>query len=147
MTNIRASVVLPMAALSIIVMLGGCAETKQVSMATPGPGSSFLPDPSLLQKGASGEVDQVYLNPNANWGSYTKMILDPVTIWAGRGSNMDKASPKEQKALADAFYTDLYNAASKRCKMVTEPAPGTMRWKIALVDASSANPFMNTLCS
>jgi hypothetical protein len=58
---------------------------------------------------------------------------------------MDKASPKEQQALADAFYTDLYNAAAKRCKMVTEPGPGTMRWRIALVDASSVSPFMNTL--
>ena len=113
MSNIRDSVVLPMAAISIIVVLGGCAETKQVSMATLGPGSSFLPDPSLLQKGTSGQVDQVYINPNANWGSYTKMILDPVTIWSGRGSNMDKASPKA-KAVADSFYTDLYNAASKR---------------------------------
>jgi hypothetical protein len=80
MTNIRNSVVLPMVAVSIIAMLGGCAETKQVAMSTLGPGSSFLPDPSLLQKGGSGQVDQVYLNPNANWGSYTKMILDPVTV-------------------------------------------------------------------
>jgi hypothetical protein len=82
--------------------------------------------PVALQKGTSGQVDQVYLDSNANWGSYTKMILDPVTIWAGRGSNMDKASPKEQKALADSFCTDLYNAAAKRCKMVTEPGPGTI---------------------
>jgi Protein of unknown function (DUF3313) len=145
MSGVWNRVVVPIAAVSIVAVLGACAETKQVSMATPAAGSSFLPDPALLQKGASGQVDQVYLNPNANWGSYTKMILDPVTIWAGRGSNMDKASPKEQKALADSFYTDLYNAAAKRCKMVTEPGPGTMRWKIALVDASSANPFMNTL--
>ena len=29
--------------------------------------------------------------------------------------------------------------------MVTEPSPGTMRWHIALVDATSANPFLNTL--
>jgi Protein of unknown function (DUF3313) len=145
MSGVWNRVVVPIAAVSIVAVLGACAETKQVSMATPAAGSSFLPDPALLQKGASGQVDQVYLNPNANWGSYTKMILDPVTIWAGRDSNMDKASPKEQKALADSFYTDLYNAAAKRCKMVTEPGPGTMRWKIALVDASSANPFMNTL--
>jgi hypothetical protein len=31
MTNIRNSVVPPMAALSIIAMLGACAETKQVA--------------------------------------------------------------------------------------------------------------------
>jgi hypothetical protein len=62
-----------------------------------------------------------------------------------RSANFDSAPPTTQKALADAFYSDLYNAASTRCKMVCEPGPGTMRWRIALVDASSANPFLNTL--
>lgn len=54
-------------------------------------------------------------------------------------------SPTTQKALADAFYSALYNAASTRCKMVREPGPGTMRWRVALVDASSSNPFLNML--
>src|SRR5262245_14685446 len=150
MTKLWSSIVLPLALVAMSALLSACATTKQVAMptptmATPTPGSAFLPDPSLLQAGTTGQIDRVYLNPNANWGSYTKMMLDPVTIWSGRGSNMDKASPKEQKALADAFYTDLHNAVSKQCQMVTEPGPGTMRWRIAIVDASSANPFLNTL--
>jgi hypothetical protein len=28
---------------------------------------------------------------------------------------MAKASPKEQQALADAFYTELHDAVAKRC--------------------------------
>lgn len=155
MTKLWDSVVLPLALVSLVALLSACAETKQVkmapptmaasTMAAPTPGSAFLPDPSLLQPGQPGQVDLVYLSPSANWGSYNKVMLDPVTIWSGRGSNMDKASPKEQKALADAFYTDLHNAVSKQCQMVTQPGPGTMRWRIAIVDASSANPFLNTL--
>jgi hypothetical protein len=145
MGKIRDKVVLPMAAVLVVALLAACPATKQVSMATPAAGSQFLPAPSLLQQGQSGQVDQVYMSPNANWGSYTKMILDPVTIWSGPGSNFDGASPKAQKALADAFYSALYTAASQRCQMVREPGPGTMRWRIALVDASSANPFLNTL--
>ncbi|MBI3795551.1 MAG: DUF3313 domain-containing protein [Deltaproteobacteria bacterium] len=150
MTKFAEYVVLPVALVSMVTLLGACAATKQVAlptptMAAPTPGSAFLPDPSLLQPGKTGQVDQVYLNSNANWGSYTKVMLDPVTIWSGRGSNMDKASLREQKALADSFYTDLHTAVSKKCQMVTEPTPGTMRWQIALVDASSANPFLNTL--
>jgi len=130
---------------SMVGLVGACAATKEVSMATPGAGSAFLPNSSLLRPGASGQLDQVYLNPDTRWSSYTKVILDPVTIWSGPGSNMDKASPKEQKALADAFFTEIHTAVSKQCQMVTEPGPGTMRWRIALVDATSANPFMNTL--
>jgi hypothetical protein len=145
MTNVQSEVVRPIMALAAVLALGACAETKQVAMKEAPPASAVLPEPALLQKGTSGEVSQVYLNPSARWASYTKVMLDPVTIWTGPGSDMAKASPKEQKALADAFYTELHNAVAKRCQMVTESSPGTMRWHIALVDATSANPFLNTL--
>jgi hypothetical protein len=132
-------------ALAVVVALGACAETKQVAMKEPPPASAVLPEPALLQRGTSGEVDQVYLNPNVRWASYDKVMLAPVTIWTGRGSDMAKVSPKERQALADSLYTDLHDAVAKRCQMVTEPSPGTMHWHIALVDATSANPFLNTL--
>ena len=145
MSKFGDGIALPIMALAVVAALAACAETKEVTMEQPPPASAVLPDPALLQRGTTGEVDQVYLNPSANWVSYTKVILDPVTIWTGRGSNMANASPAEQKALADAFYTELHNAVAKRCQMVSEPSPGTMRWHIALVDATSANPFLNTL--
>jgi hypothetical protein len=145
MNTIRHGIIRPIAALAVVAALGACAATKEVAMEKAPPASAVLPDPLLMQKGQSGEVDRVYLNPDVKWASYTKMILDPVTIWTGPGSDMAKASPKVQKALADSFYTDLYNAASTRCQMVTEASPGTMRWHVALVDATSANPFLNTL--
>jgi Protein of unknown function (DUF3313) len=145
MSKVRSEVVRPIMALTVIAALGACAETKQVAMKEPPPASAVLPEPALLQKGTTGEVDQVYLNPSADWASYTKVILDPVTIWTGPGSDMAKGSPAERKALADAFYTELHNAVAKRCQMVTEPSAGTMRWHIALVDATSANPFLNTI--
>jgi Protein of unknown function (DUF3313) len=144
MTKIRHGNVRSIMALAVVAALGACAPTKQVAM-KEAPASGVLPAPALLQKGKSGQADRVYLSPKADWASYTKVMLDPVTIWTGAGSNMAKASPKVQKALADSFYTDLHEAVAKRCQMVSEPSPGTMRWHIALVDASSANPFLNTL--
>jgi hypothetical protein len=92
----------PIMALAIVAVLGACAPTKQVTMEKPPPASAVLPDPALLRKGKSGEVDQVYLNPNVKWASFTAVMLDPVTIWTGRGSEMAKTPPKVQKALADA---------------------------------------------
>lgn len=140
------AVVLLIAVVSVGGLFIACATTKEESMGSgAAAAAAFLPDPSLLQAGQPGQVDRVYLNPSANWGSYTKMILEPVTIWTGRGSDMTKVSPNERKALADGLYMDLRDAASKKCQMVTEPGPGTMRWRIALVDATSTNPFMNTV--
>jgi hypothetical protein len=56
---------------------------------------------------------------------------------------MAKTSPKQQKVLANAFYTDRRDAIAERCQMVPDPSPGTMVCHIALVDASSTDPFLN----
>jgi hypothetical protein len=82
----RGSKRLPIAALAVVAVLSACAETKQVAMKEPMPASAVLPQPALLEKGQGGQVDQVYLNPSADWASYTKVILDPVTIWTGPGA-------------------------------------------------------------
>ena len=39
--------------------------------------SAVLPAPALLQRGTSGEVDQVYLELGARWASYTKVMSTP----------------------------------------------------------------------
>ena len=80
MSRDRDGIVRPIMALAVVAALGACAETKQVTMEQPPPASAVLPEPALLQKGTTGEVDRVYLNPSARWASYTKVMLDPVTI-------------------------------------------------------------------
>ena len=41
-------------------------------MKEPPPASAVLPDPALLQKGKSGEIDRVYLNPDVRWAAMTR---------------------------------------------------------------------------
>jgi hypothetical protein len=41
----------------------------------------------VLLTGLVSMVTLLSLNPNTNWGSSTKMMLEPVTIWSGRGSS------------------------------------------------------------
>jgi hypothetical protein len=130
-------------ALSTTVLLGACAQTEQVSDVTPVGG--FLPQPALLEPGKTGEVALVYRDPNANWASYRKMILDPVTIWTGPGSDLSSVPPEQRKALADSLYTHLHDAAAQRCQMVTEPSPDTIRIRVALVGAEPSNAVLNTI--
>jgi Protein of unknown function (DUF3313) len=40
--------------------------------------SGFLGDYSQLKPGNEGQSALVYINPNAQWSKYTKVILDPV---------------------------------------------------------------------
>lgn len=124
-------------------IIGG--GTKQMSDVQPVAG--FLPDPSLLRRGGSGQADLVYRSPTANFASYNKVILEPVAIWAAPDSQISSVPAEQRQAAADRFHSDLYNAISKRCRIVTSPSPGTMRMRFALVDAKIPNATVNTVAT
>jgi hypothetical protein len=99
-------------------LFGGA--TKEITDVQPVGG--FLPNPSLLNPGGSGQAALVYRNPTANFASYDKMMLDPVMIWAPPDSQLNTVPPAQRQAVADTFYSDLHNALKKRCQMVASPA-------------------------
>ncbi len=119
--------------------------TKQMTDVQPVAG--FLPDTSLLRPGGSGQAALFYRNPTANFASYNKVMLDPVMIWAPPDSQLNTVPPAQRQAVADSFYSDLYNALKKRCQMASSPSPGTMRMRFALVDAKIPNAAVNTVAT
>ncbi len=130
-------------ALTLVMLSAACAPTKQITDVQPVGG--FLPDPSLLQEGKEGQPALVYLNPGTNWPSYTKILLEPVTLWTGANSKLNDVPPEKRQAFANALYGELYNAASQRCQMVTTASPGTLTVRFALVEAEASNPALNTI--
>lgn len=133
--------------------MGGMFQTGQIvgggtkQIAAVQPVAGFLPDPSLLHPGGAGQADLVYRSPTANFASYNKVILEPVTIWAAPDSQLNSAPLDQRQAAANTFYSDLYKALSRRCQMVTSPSPGTMRMRFALVDAKIPNATVNTVAT
>jgi len=139
--------------------LAACAQSGEDSLFQPGqltfggtrqikdvqPVAGFLPDPSLLQPGGPGQAALVYRNATANFAAYNKVFLDPVTIWTEPDSALNSVSESQRQAAADRFYSDLYNALSKHCQMVTSPAPGAMHLRVALTDATTPNALLNTV--
>src|SRR5262249_11223642 len=98
------------------LLFGACSETAapqpnliervQGQTPAPPPPSGFLgADYSLMTPAAEGS-DQAamlrYLNPSVNWSSYNKIIIAPVTYWAGDDS---KVSAADQQALCDYAYS------------------------------------------
>ena len=124
------------------VIGGGTKEIRDVQ-----PVAGFLPNASLLQPGGSGRAALVYRNPTANFSQYNKVLLDPVTIWTAPDSQLNNVPQNQRQAAADRFYSDLYNALSKRCQMVTSLSPGTLRLRIALTDATTPNATVNTVAT
>lgn len=132
-----------------LAMLAGCAGQNPVGEATTKVGnvkkSGFLEDYSILSKGGKEEATLVYWNSKAKFASYSKVIVDPVTVWLGAGSGLKKVSVKERQQLANEFHSAIVTQLKKDYKIVKTPGPGTMRVRVALTDAKASSPTMDTI--
>jgi hypothetical protein len=125
-------------------VVGGA--TKQITAdvrAVPG----FLPQPQLLAPGGPGRPALVYLNPNVNFAAYRNLMLQAPIVRSGRYSDLNGVPAAQQRAVANAFYADLYNALRENCTLVRAASPNTVRLRFALVDAKIPNATVNTVAT
>jgi hypothetical protein len=144
------------AALLMAGLMAACSQTtgaspnviQRVQGETPAapPQSGFLGnDYSLLQPAAANPGQKAalaYINPNASFTSYTKIIISPVTYWADNDSTLPA---DQQQILCNYFYTVLQKDFGQNFTIVTDPGPGVARLDVALIDASSATPVLRTI--
>jgi len=107
--------------------------------------SGFLDDYSKLSKGGKGEAALVYWNPTAKLSSYKSVVVDPVTIWLGAGSNLKKVPVKERQALANEFHSAIVKSLEKDYVITNTAGPDTMRVRVALTDAQASSPGLDTI--
>ena len=119
--------------LLIISILAGCAATKQARDVDQ---TGFLGDIyPKLQKGKEGEallVYKPYKPDKARFAKYTKILLDPVTVWRGEESRKEGAPQKDIQIVADHFYSLLYLTFKQDYEMVPSPGPNTLRIQVAI---------------
>jgi hypothetical protein len=103
---------------------------------------SPLVNPDILIKGSDDEALYRYVNPNANVKQYTKVLIDPVLVYGYGG--MDKDEMENHQILANNAYVYVTQELKKDYQIVNAPEPGTLRIRMAIVDADSAKPVRNT---
>jgi hypothetical protein len=131
------------ALIATTALLAGCAASQQARDVRQ---SGFLgQDYERLRPGEEGEALLVYRNPDAPWHSYDKIKLDPVTIWAGEGSELEDFTQPERQELADTLYTMVNEELSQDFQMVDQPGPGVLQVQVAITDAQTSNPTMDTI--
>ena len=141
------------AGLAAALMASGCSTTvesqpsaaKALESGGPLPSAvtGFLgADASRLAPGPEGGAALAWINPNAQWSSYTKIQLLPVEFWAAADS---KVSPADQATLTEYFYNQLQTNLSKSFTLVDQPGPGVMTLRVALMDATTAVPGLRTI--
>ncbi len=128
--------------LLISAVLAGCATTEEVRDVQK---SGFLGDYSMLQPGGEGQVALRYVNPNARFGSYDKILIEPVSIWATDESSLKDVSEGDRRMLVDYLHTALSQSLAKDYSLTGTPGPGVMRLRVALTDATAAPVVMSTV--
>src|SRR6266481_4321097 len=141
------------AALAAAFLASGCSTTvesqpsaaKALESGGPMPSAvtGFLgADASRLAPGPEGGAALVWINPNAQWSSYTKIQLMPVEFWAAADSKVPAA---DQATLTEYFYNQLQTNLAKSFTLVDQPGPGVMTLRVGLMDATTAVPGLRTI--
>ena len=134
--------------------LAGCADTKQPNNWGPLTkeikGSGFLGDLyPKMHKGHETESELVYRSPKienkAAFAQYTKILLDPVQLYAGVGSKLPGTPKEQQEIIAKALYAQLYNQLSKDYEMVTQRGENTLHVQSAIIDGEASGGWVEAL--
>ena len=90
---------------TIVIMLTACTSTREGEM--PGQ-TGFLRAPELLKTEKSQQAQKIYIKPDVDWASYDKILLNPVTIWRGKESQMNGVSSADAQHIANYLYKQLH---------------------------------------
>ncbi len=130
--------------ITLMVFFVGCAQTKQARKVET---SGFLGDYSMLQKGKKGEALLIYLNPNADWASYDKMLFESASIWRGEGSNLEDVPEDDLQRLVNYLHTVVVTKLEEDYEIVDKPGPGVLRIRTAITEAGKSNVGMDIFSS
>ena len=130
-------------------VLSSCSQTVESKPAVMEGGqlspavSGFFGDSySLLHPGKQGQVAMVYVNPNAQWKQYNKILLEPVQFWDSPDTTV---SPADQHMLTAYFYNQLKTDLEKDFTIVDQGGSGVIELQVALTNATSATPGLRSV--
>jgi len=135
----------------MITTVAGCAKTveeqgsvvQQVQSGSNAAVAGFFGnEASLLQPGQQGQAAMVYVNPNAQWNQYNKIMIEPVQFWDDPDT---KVSPSDQHVLTAYFYNQLKQQLQQNFTIVDQGGPGTLQLQVALVNTKAATPGLRTV--
>ena len=139
-----------MLAVSVSFLIAACSETVQGSTSPfrsdappPAPTGFLGNDYSLLKPGEKGQALLVYLNPDAQWSQYNKILLEPAEFW---DSSDSKVSPADQQMLTSYFNNVLKEELEKKgFAIVDQGGPGVIELQVALINTTTATPVLRSV--
>ena len=128
-----------------LFLLQGCAATQQRRDVVK-TGFMSSSERSMLTEG-KGDHEALlrYINPDADWRSYNKVMINSVSVWKDEGTQ--DVAPADLQMLSDFLYTHMHEALSQDYTIVSQPGPGVLRVAFAITEAEGSAPVMDTVTS
>ena len=126
-----------------LLALSACTSTEKVVIKQSDVNCAFLAeDCSLLTVGGKEQSGLRYINPTVNWNQYNKILIDPVTFWAG---NNTKISASDQQMLVNYFFQQMKERLGEKFELVSQPGSGVMKLDVAMTDVETATPVLRSI--
>lgn len=122
--------------------LCSCTTTHQTRSAAT---SGFLKDYHQLREGGDGEALRVYINPATNFGSYDKILIDPIQVYASQRSKLAKLPNEDLQGLVNYLDATLREQLKADYTLVNAPGPNVMRLRVAITEAKGSKVVLDTL--
>ena len=134
----RRSSYLPLSCLVAASLLASCG-----TYSTTVHPSGFLGDYSEFRPPEGDEeAAMVYVAKDANIARYTKIIVEPITVWVAGDDELKKVPKKDMQKLLAHLHKAVVDQLSKDYAIVNQPGPDTLRLRAAITSANEANMAM-----
>jgi hypothetical protein len=131
-----------LAAALVALIVSGCAHRAKTPAVEA---SGFLEDYKLLRPGGPNELALVYRNPKADWTSYDKVLLDPVTLWRSGQKSLAPVPREDLLRLVTDFQRAVRTRLGEDFQYVDKPGAGVMRIRLAITEANASDPVLDVL--
>jgi hypothetical protein len=129
----------------LLLAVSGCETESTTSFGESVRSSGFMSDYSMLRRGKEGQAISVFWNDEADFASYNKILIEPVTIWTNPNAELNEVPADERQELANAFSEVLHETLSEDYEIVSAPGPNTIRLRVALTEAVASSPALDTI--
>lgn len=130
----------------ITVLLGGCETTKQARTVAPEKGMILQENEvAMLKEGTGKQALLNYINSQAKWASYKKVMVDPVIM--AQPPNASQNELADLQKLVTNFHTMLLKELGQDYQVVNTPQPDTIRVQAAIFNPREKRVVLNTISS
>ncbi|MGD0231125.1 MAG: DUF3313 domain-containing protein [Syntrophorhabdales bacterium] len=116
-------------------MLVGCSSQ---------PKATGIAESSQMERTEWNPQVMVYKNPDVDFRSYKKVIIDPVQIYTGPDAKFNVSQEQEQE-MANYLYADITRVLQEKGLLTTQPGPGVARLKLVLAGLEKTRPVASVV--